>query len=88
MAVLRPLAELAAAKARELVEIWHQALVDTVIDDFRVCPVPEPERKFIPCREGKSLYAYVKPRVFFRRKHPARIQGFNHGEKVNYHDNL
>lgn len=88
--ILRPLAELAAATARETVNFLYDAMVKVAQEDtseYRFVRMPE-ERIFIPCREGRSLYAFVKRRSFRKRQSIGRLSGHNNGKDIIYHDEL
>jgi hypothetical protein len=69
MAILRPIAQILAERAREALDIAYQGLVDTVSDDPRGWVLaPDPEPITVPCREGKSLHSPVKSRSYVKRK--------------------
>lgn len=92
MAILRPVAQEAAEKAaklfRESVDFMLLAIEDTIADDFcfpaKHMPVNKPV--FVPCREGRSLYQFVKRRSFRKRQYAGRLSGHNAGENVTYED--
>ena len=86
MGILRPLAEIAAAKAREALEVAYLGLCDTISDDYSSVPTVAEGVEFIPCREGKSLFSPVSRRLLYKRPQAGRLAGFNHGRKVTYYD--
>lgn len=67
MVILRPLAQIAADKAREALDIALQGIVDTVTDDYERPVVIEPT-VYRACREGKSLYSPSRSRTIYKRK--------------------
>lgn len=60
----------------------------TIADDFcfPARQLPEPERVFVPCREGRSLYSIVKRRSFRKRQSAGRCAGVNGGKNVLFSD--
>lgn len=92
MAILRPLGEIAAQQARATIDFMYDALYEVAHDDnprfFPAVRIPEESPIFVPCREGRSLYSFVKRRSFRKRSHAGRLSGHNHGKDVTYYDEL
>lgn len=88
MAILRPLAEIAANSYRKAVDAAYQGVLDTICDDYSHIPAVAEEIKFVPCREGRSIHSPVSRRFISKRKSAGRMAGHNNGRDVYYNDEL
>lgn len=88
MAILRPLAVLAAIEFREAVDLLIETASEGIPDlfCFPAKLMPQPEPVFVPCREGRSLYSPVKRRSISKRNHAGRLAGVNHGKNVTFYE--
>lgn len=85
--ILRTIASLEAEKFRLETE---QMIADCYKDIGDFCVVekamPAQEVKFVPCREGKSLYSPVKRRSIPKRHTAGRLAGVNGGKNVTFYE--
>lgn len=86
MAILRPLAQIAAEKAREALEIALSGIEQTICDDYsHILPAAEEPAKFVKCREG-DLNKPIKRRFFMKSRSAGRCAGHNGGRDVYFYD--